>query len=263
MSVFIPKQNLHSHTIHCGHAQDCATTENYLRFAGEENLDYFAITEHVIFPEDGERVDIIRQEAIEHQDLAGDCRILIGAEMDPDPNAADGSFVCEVDCDIIVLSPHRMPDCGLGHWEYKEAFPNNRDGDRERWLDWYEACVERGGFHILGHPLREPMMLGIIDLSQEQDYQRVKEIFIKALRKNIVFELNQGWCHGLISNGFYDDYLRLMKELKSLGMQFSLGPDAHALAHAATAPVTHQAVTDLGLTKNDWFDPSVLSTSIN
>src|SRR5690349_16146807 len=107
----LPPYDLHNHTFHCGHAADDATVENLVMRAEQLQLAYFGLSEHVIFPEDVERIAQIRKE-LSSIDLGSlNTNILVGVEIDADPFRLDGSWVADPGpVDFTILSPHRIPE---------------------------------------------------------------------------------------------------------------------------------------------------------
>jgi histidinol phosphatase-like PHP family hydrolase len=187
--------------------------------------------------------------------------VLVGVEIDADPVKADGSWVAYPDqIDYAILTLHRIPVLNVGHWQFREM--NVSEQERRYlggvWLDWFEACVERGGMQILAHPLREPINLGMLSLTDDRTMARALEVLHKAANRSVAFEINNGWCGAVRNLGEFDEYVTLMRELKARGMKFSCGSDAHGVEHVGAREGIRQLTQAAGLEAGDWFDADTL-----
>lgn len=257
----LPAHDLHNHTVHCGHAAEDATAAALAVRAEEVGLAYLGISEHVIFAEEAGRIARVRED-LARADLQGlSARVLVGVEIDPDPLRLDGSWVAEpLPVDYAILSPHRIPGYGVGHWQFHELGLSEGERRRvgERWLDWYEACVEHEDVRILGHPLREPVTLGLLSLREDRTLARALEILRRATRRGLVFELNNGWAMGLKARGDLEPYAALVSDLKAEGMRFCRGSDSHKLSDVGSAEGIRRLAQAAGLEPHDWLDPADL-----
>jgi histidinol phosphatase-like PHP family hydrolase len=257
MPRFIPNYDVHNHTIHCLHAHESATVAACVEQAKDVGLQVFGFSEHVIFAQDIGRIDVIRDELRMVGDVEG-LRVLVGAEMDADPTACDGSMVASAEgLDYVILSPHRMPGSGMGHWEYMglDVTEDEKRVAGHEWLDWYSLCIETGGFDILGHPLREPMNLGLFHLDEDSTFERVLEIMQEAAKKGIAFELNNGWSHGLKARNDFQRYVELVCRVKEMGMRFSRGSDSHDIDHIGHTDQLSIFVELADIREDDWWLP--------
>lgn len=253
----IPSHDLHTHTIHCGHAADNATVANIIQRANEIGLAVLGISEHVSHAEEAGRLHLIDQE-IRHTP-SPTTQVLLGVEVDPDPIRADGSWPThDLHVDYVILSPHMLPKSGLGAGEFDRL----RLTDAQRhmmgleWLDWYERCIDRGGMDILGHPLREPIAMGMFSLLDERIAMRVIEVLTLAARRHIAFELNDAWLGNLALTPQFRVYVEILQELKRQGMRFSRGSDAHSVKNIGNCSEVTSTARQLGLTLNDWITPA-------
>ena len=250
----IPSHDLHTHTIHCGHAADNATVANIIHRANEIGLAVLGISEHVFHAEEAGRLNLIDQE-IRHTP-SPTTQVLLGAEVDPDPIRADGSWPThDLNVDYVILSPHMLPQSGLGAGEFDGL--HLTDAQRHtlghQWLDWYERCIDRGGMDILGHPLREPIAMGLFSLLDDRIAKRAIEVLTLAARRQIAFELNDAWLGNLALTPQFRVYFEIMQELKRQGMRFSRGSDAHNVNSIGNCREVTSIARELGLTPNDWI----------
>jgi histidinol phosphatase-like PHP family hydrolase len=253
----IPSHDLHTHTIHCGHAAENATVPNIIRRANEIGLAILGISEHVFRAEEAGCLHQIDQEI--RRTPSPTTHVLLGVEVDPDPIRADGSWPThDLHVDYVILSPHMMPRSGLGAGEFDRL--RLTDAERQtlamHWLDWYERCIDRGGMDILGHPLREPIATGLFSLLDERIATRAIEVLSLAARRNIAFELNDAWLGNLSATPQFRVYLEIMQELKRLGIRFSRGSDAHNINNVGNCSEVTSTARQLGLTANDWITPA-------
>ncbi|MCC6729937.1 MAG: hypothetical protein IT208_11430 [Chthonomonadales bacterium] len=254
--AWLPPHDLHNHTVHCGHAADDATVPNLVARAGALGLAWFGFAEHVVFAEDAPRVARVRAdlEALP-QDGSGP-RVLVGMEIDPDPLHLDGRWVAEPEgADFAVLSPHRIPEYGVGHWQFRDLALSAAETERlgGLWLDWYAACVERAEVDILGHPLREPITLGLLSLREDRTLERARGILATAARRGAAFELNNGWALGLERLGQYEPYVALVRDLRAEGMRFSRGSDSHGVIGVGAADGIARLARAAGIEPGDWL----------
>jgi histidinol phosphatase-like PHP family hydrolase len=247
----IPNYDIHTHTVHCGHAAEDATVANMAAQAVTAGLATYGFSEHCLRSEHEQWINLIRDEMRELP--PGPTRFLLGVELDADPIAADGSFVAWPEVDYVIMALHFLPG-GLGHWEFdRDAHsPDERAEIGRRWLDWYAATVDRGGFEILAHPLREPISLGLLDLRERPTFDRAVAILEAAAAKHMAFELNNGWCQGVADLGQRDAFMALAREARAVGMRFSRGSDAHAIEHVGGCGAIGGLAADLALTAADW-----------
>jgi HisJ family histidinol phosphate phosphatase len=256
----LPSYDLHAHTVYCGHAADDATVRNMIARAVELGLDYFGISEHVFFADEAGAIFSIEHDI--HQCEHGRTRVLLGVEVDPNPLKADGSWAThDLHVDYVILSPHMLPHSGLGAGECNAQRLSEQQKRRagEQWLDWYARCIDHGGMDILGHPLREPITLGLIALREPAVLQRAIDVLAMAAARGVAFELNEAWLCNLLLTSQYEPYMDLMRELKRRGMKFSRGSDAHSPQSIGRCREIEHTARELGLTQNDWLDPAALA----
>ena len=104
----------HTHTIYCGHASAEMTVANSVAAAEAAGLSALAITEHLHSPNDRGRLDRILADLRRCQPPLD---VYVGAEIDADPYAADGSLVTgRDDLAYVIASTHHYPE--TGHWWY-------------------------------------------------------------------------------------------------------------------------------------------------
>lgn len=224
--------------------------------ANEIGLAVLGISEHVFHADEAGCLHLIDQEI--RSTPSPTTQILLGVEVDPDPIRADGSWPThDLHVDYVILSPHMLPRSGLGAGEFDrlKVTEAQRTIMGMNWLDWYERCIDRGGMDILGHPLREPIAMGLFSLLDDRVAARAIEVLSLAARRNIAFELNDPWLGSLSQTSQFRVYVEIMQELKRQGMRFSRGSDAHNVNTIGNCREVVSVARQLGLGVNDWITP--------
>lgn len=252
---FVPGHDLHNHTILSGHADDDATVTNLIARAKELQLGCLGISEHVMRVADAGVIHEIRQQ-LGHTRTAG-IEVLLGVEMDVDPADPDGGWVApNVACDYVIVSAHSFPQFDLGVRESERSLPAmvQRQKLAMRWLDWYGRAIARGGMQILGHPLREPINMRLIDMADMEMREAAVAVFRPAIDHGVAFELNDAFLMYLDSVGLLEGYVQLMGQLREMGMRFARGSDSHGVAGLGACEGVTLVAETLGLQAADWLD---------
>lgn len=253
--IYLPPADLHNHTIYCGHAEPDATVSNLLARARETGLELIGISEHVMQLSDAHCIESICTELRQLRPT----NALFAVEMDIDPADPNGGWVTQsITCDYVILSAHGFPQFDL---EIPASDRNlepylQRRNLAIKWLAWYSKAICRGGFQILGHPLREPLVMNIIDLTDDQLMEAIVRSFAPAIDQGIAFELNNAFLAALSISTQYDPYLAMAIRLRRMGMKFSRGSDSHGALKVGACEAIAGFAHDAGLTRDDWFDAS-------
>jgi histidinol phosphatase-like PHP family hydrolase len=255
----LPNYDLHTHTVYCGHAEDDATVPNLIARAHDVGLAYLGISEHVMNIMDVDCLKAVRDD-LDSITSTG-VRVLFGAEMDADTTDPAGIRVApEVACDYIILSAHGFPRFDLEIPESDRQLPVDlqRRNLARKWLAWYKNAASQPGIHILGHPLREPVHMGLIPLQDVELFEEVVDAFLPAIDRGVAFELNNSFLDFLYGTHQYEPYTRLICELRKRGMRFSRGSDAHSAASLGASDAIARVAAHASLTPADWLDPAGL-----
>ncbi len=255
----LPGHDLHNHTVYCGHADANATVLNLLSRASSLHLQYLGISEHIGGEEDLAAYRRLTEEVRTFDSMGA--RVLVGVEMDVDPEDAEGRWaVPDIECDYVILSAHGFPQFDLEIPESDKLLAPHlqRQHLAAKWLTWYGKAIERGGCHILGHPLREPLAMNLIDLMDMQTMDQCVALFRPAIDHGIAFELNDSFLTALVASSQIDPYLELIWRLKRLGMRFSRGSDSHGLLKVGAADAIAMAAQSADVKQGDWIDAGAL-----
>ena len=251
----LPLCDLHNHTVHCGHADPESTVLNLLARASERKLLHFGISEHVMRAADVSCIDAIKDEM--RSAPATDVQHLLGVEMDIDPTERDGRWVVpDIQCDYVILSAHALPQFD---WDNGLAPQQQRHRLGRRWLGWFGNAVRRGGFTIIGHPLREPIAMNLIDLSDPDTMELAVETLLPAIDQQIAFEINDAFMNALRPSIHFSGYLVLLQRLRDEGMKFSRGADSHSVLRVGACGGIAHVAREISLAASDWFDASSIT----
>lgn len=257
--IMLPNHDLHNHTIFSGHADDDATIENLVARANELHLDVLGLSEHLMCREDLVMYLAFQHDA--HQHSSGRTQVLVGVEMDIDPADPSGRWVVpEVACDYVILSAHGFPQFDLGLPKSDLQLPRHIAQRRlaQRYLEWYGHAVAGGGMQILGHPLREPIKMGLIDLADKEMLEASLAAFRPAAEEGVAFELNNAFLEYLDTIGQIKEYVDLIRRLRAMGMRFARGSDSHSKGTLGACEFIAQTAAAAGLSAADWLDPQSL-----
>lgn len=252
---FIPDYDLHNHTIYCGHADDDATVLNLLSRASSLELSAIGISEHIMQPSDLAGFRCIENEL--HSLVTMGAQPLLGVEMDVDPTDPEGRWVVpDIQCDYVILSAHGFPQFDMGIPESDRLLPpeQQRKHLATCWLTWYGNAVRRGGFHVMGHPLREPIIMNLVNLNDPEVMDLAYEALRPAIEQAIAFELNNAFLGALELTTQYDAYVVLVRRLRDAGMKFSRGSDSHGLIRVGAADNVSAMADDAQLLPQNWLD---------
>lgn len=253
----LPNYDLHNHTVYCGHAEESATVANIITRANDLRLDCLGISEHLMGLSDLVPVRALQLE-IEEKRENSRTRILFGVEMDLDPASAEGNWIVpDFDCDYIILSAHDFPqfDLDIPNTDRYLSPELQRRRLAGRWLQWYGRAIQRGGFDILGHPLREPINMGILSLYDPEVFQAALVVFQPAIDRGIAFELNNAYLAYLTTSNIMAGYVQLIRFLRDKGMKFSRGSDSHGIERVGATEGIVEVARAAGLTASDWYQP--------
>lgn len=215
--------DLHIHTEYCGHAPGM-TVEAICRRADQLGLRIIAITDHTYGPHEQAQVDRIRRQV---EKANPRCRVLVGAEIDVDPEYTDGRLVVEdiSGLDYVMAGFHYVPT--LGHYPYT---PEERGMDAEQFLEVWETSllgiVSNPKIDALAHPGR--MLASCVDLHVHFEYGLVvlEKAAEQSAKNRIAWELNEltGWRLPAV---FQERWAEIYEIALTAGVKLVYGSDAH------------------------------------
>lgn len=254
-AVQLPNHDLHNHTIFSGHSDEDATIDNLVNRANELQIDILGLSEHVMRADDLAIYHQYLQDAHRHRSRG--TLVLVGVEIDIDPADAEARWVVpDITADYVIMSAHGLPRAtpAVMEAELELPLPARRRAIVARWLEWYGRAVSRGGMQILGHPLREPISMGLIDLADPETMEKAVDLFRPTASQNIAFELNDAFLRYLDATGLLREYVELIRRLHGIGIRFSRGSDSHAVDELGACEMIATAAAAAGLPDSAWID---------
>ncbi|AQT67298.1 histidinol-phosphatase [Anaerohalosphaera lusitana] len=216
--------DMHIHTEYCGHAPGM-TVPVILERADELGLETICITDHIFVEEDLELIDKIRDEV---ERTTSDCTVLVGAEVDVDPDHFDGTLITDriSQLDYVLASLHYVP--GVGEFaETPDDNPLEPEVLLERWRTTLLGLAADKHVHAIGHPGR---MIGS-SLDLDSHYEDILAIFEEvapvSAKNNTAWELNELTAYRL-SDYYRQQWYRIFEIGHAAGVKLIYGSDAHA-----------------------------------
>jgi HisJ family histidinol phosphate phosphatase len=263
-------RDYHCHTVYSGHSSPAATVENMVQAASESGLDVVAIVEHAPALPRGIPTDAWRHRRGEREHLDRiadsvealrprypDLRILIGAEIDADPWAMDGTLMVENfdRLDLILVATHVLPG-GFGFW-FEPVVVGDDDikarmvGD---WFDWVEAIVRRDPVDILPHFGCEIAARHLIDsFADPLVTERVDRLAPVMAEEGVACELNESLLYKL-PHACAASYPLMLKRMRDHGVKFVCGSDSHAPVRIGHYAWVMELCDNAGLTMDDFAE---------
>lgn len=215
----------HVHTAYCGHAQNMSIPE-IVNQVESLQLDNILITEHVFSDADVGLLEKIRSDL---SCLNYDTEILVGFEVDVDPQKTDGSFVTSNEmlqkADLIMGAVHYTP--GVGN--YPRSPEDNPLGSEKLLKDWRSTLLgmlENPIVEILAHPARLPAAAIEMEIFYDDVIAILKEAAQISARNNVAWEINNLTCARL-SKPVFERWHQTIQTAIDAGVKITYGSDAH------------------------------------
>lgn len=226
------RQDWHMHTWRAG-GKDDARVADMIATNKAYGLDLMGISEHIDRvdqrEEFQEKIAANRREAAATPQ--GDMRVLIGTET-----TMINPKLCSLGEENAARLDYRLVSCNHYHLQHVEnPDPKTPEGYADHYLDMLWGAAELGYTDTIGHPFYNHKLrkydfdhekLMVILKAYKPD--RLTAVLKKAAEANMAFELQPrhvdnalGWFRELIQEG------------RRHGTKFTLGTDAHDIAHLA------------------------------
>lgn len=214
----------HTHTIYCGHASEDMTVAKLLAAADAAGLRVVVITEHMHHPAHRGRVDRIAHDMrrVEHR-----CTAYLGAEIDADSRAADGTLVGSSDgLAYVIGSTHQYP--GSDDWWYDKPVLSEagRADVVRRWFEWAAAIVANPVVDALAHPGVFIAQNGLTTDYSGAVLDSFRHLFATAAAHGTLIEVNE-LAGRKLSEAHRATYPAVIRAAVEAGCQLVLGSDAH------------------------------------
>lgn len=249
-----PVYDTHTHTIYCGHADQNMRPLWMLEVASEKQLKFLTITEHLHEERHRHRIERIEQD-LRRSDYPAPCPIYLGAEIDADPEAADGSLVAPTDgLAYVIASTHHYPDSRRWWYEAVDFTDAERTALIDRWFEWAKLIVANPAVDTFAHPgvllskngNTESFGGGILD--------NFKELFKVAAEHKTNIELNELAAKKL-SEAHQATYPALVAAAVEAGCSIIFASDAHQPEAIARFEWTLRVADEAGLKAKDLATP--------
>ena len=234
--------DLHIHTEYCGHAEGM-TVDLICERADALGLETIAITDHIFRPDD---LHTIRQIADEVSQTKTNCKVIVGAEVDVDPEYDDGRLITDAidDIDYIIAGFHYVPLIGTYPRGLQDCvmFP---DDFLEVWQKTLLGIVSNTKIDTLAHPGR--LLASSVDLGIFLDDALC--VFDKAaklsVKNNIAWEINE--LTFLKMHGHYEEqFYKISKLALDNGVKLVFGTDAHLPEYIGQSDYSSHIIKRLG-----------------
>lgn len=238
-----PTYDFHIHTVICGHCDPDQTVANVLKAADQAGLAKIAITEHIMQPSQREHVEIIRDQV---QACDHDCEVLIGAEIDADPQYGDGTLIFDdpTGLDIILGSWHTFP--GTDIMPHCNPLPSSISENEiiETWGKAICGLAQNPMIDSIAHP--GAMIASALKWPK---FDPLLDIFRKAA--NLSAKNNIAWgINNLIGIKLTPEqrteYWKVLKVAQEEGVTLVFGSDAHRPCDVARHDFVSLVLDQLG-----------------
>jgi HisJ family histidinol phosphate phosphatase len=227
------------------------TVEAIMKQWPRVGLERIAITEHVFAPDDLERIALIANEI-----PSGVENVVLGAEMDADATALDGTLVAPTEgLDWVIASFHKFP--GTSIWWHDEGFRELKEEKTiyGEWIDWVHRVIAVGRPDALGHLGAMICQLSIVKEFGGSILRDFTEIMQSCRKHGVAVELNEG-MHRKITPAQKATYYRVFQLARQEKVKIVLGSDAHSLPQIGRYVWAREIVEKLGIEMSDCVFPA-------
>ena len=216
----VPEYDMHVHTVLCGHAHESATVERISAHASVLKMKLICFAEHV---HDAETLSGLRQleENIRRVRHLYSCRLVMGAEIDADPDKGDGSLVVEVPdwIEFVIGSIHFLP----------QGLENSPEKLFSSWRAMLMGLAANPSVDMLGHP--GALVFNLPEL--EGFRPRIMDAFRQAAKISAV--RRQAWDFNnltmdKLSGEARKDYWKVLQIAVDENVPLLYGSDTHHVA---------------------------------
>ena len=233
--------DLHVHTEYCGHAPGMSV-EALIRAAEAKRLRTVAIASHVFNEGNLELIGRITDEAAK---ISTDVEIIVGAEVDADGLASDGSLVTDNLNGIpyIIGSIHYIPGTGV----YPKSPEDNPLGGEEFFDKWASTLLGLAGnpvLDVLGHPGRLFAAACDVDIYFDDMIAVMRQAAEMSKGNNIAWEINE-LNSRKIPPKYLEQWTETIRVAVEAGVKIVYGSDAHKPEDVGVTDYTKTVIADL------------------
>lgn len=252
---YVIRQDWHMHTWRAG-GKDDALVEDMITTNAAYGLDLMGISEHIDRLDEREpfkeKIAANRREAAATP--SGKMKVLIGTET-----SMINPTLCSLGEENAALLDYRLVSCNHYHLQHVEnPEPKTPAGYAGHYLDMLWGATELGYADTIGHPFYHAKLRKydfdhdkLMAILKAYDTTRLTEVLKQAAAVNMAFELNPRHVDNAL-----EWFKELVQEARLHGTKFTLGTDAHDLAHlgypdGGSGRSCGQILADLGIRDED------------
>jgi HisJ family histidinol phosphate phosphatase len=261
----LPRHDLHTHTVWSGHSSPDCTVLNVLAAAAEAGIEAVAVTEHVprVVPSIEEWrglknlrdvLDEVADEVAGIDPPSGAPRLILGAEIDADPFALDGSLMLDdlSGLEYVIASIHVFPGGEAFWYESVSVAEPARSRVLERWAAWLARIAANPAVDAIAHPGALIGARGVIEAFDDECLAVIRPALESMAAYSTAFELNELLGRKL-PPAARESYPELVKLARAVGVRFAVGSDAHAPGAVGDFTWIASVARAAGLTKQDFI----------
>lgn len=260
----------HIHTIYSGHSDAAMTVDSVIRQAASVGLRRIVVLEHVPpvtgspMVESGqisarqlrEPIRLIENE-VHSTGGESSVRVLVGAEIDADPNCRDGRLLLQdlSGIDVTLASTHYLPENAEPWYKVQGVLAEGRlKVFLDEWTEWTVRVAANPAVDILAHPGVEMACIGAIASFEGEVLERFERVLRACAQHKTAIELNETVLRkiGPRPAKSYENVFALARDL---GVKISLGSDAHHPQAIGQYSFVRGIVERLGLTHENFLHP--------
>jgi len=265
-------EDLHIHTVYSGHSAADMLVPSICERARALGLARVAILEHVpeISPATAGRIDLWRARRDDRTAIDAilddvervrphfpELEVLVGAEIDADPDALDGSLMLadRSGVDLVVASLHVLPG-GRSFWFEPDEDSHGPVDEAAvaEWFAWAERVVRVSRPDVLAHPGSPLVAHGWPDAFGEDVLARFDPLLDAMRETGCAFELNE-LVTSKLGAALAAGYARLLARARERCVRFTIGSDAHRLDFVGEFAWAYEAAEAAGLAPEDFVSP--------
>ncbi len=252
---YVIRQDWHMHTWRAG-GKDDALVEDIITTNAAYGLDLMGISEHIDRLDEREpfkeKIAANRREAAVTP--SGKMKVMIGTET-----SMINPTLCSLGDENAALLDYRLVSCNHYHLKHVEnPEPKTAEGYAGHYLDMLWGATELGYADTIGHPFYHAKLRKydfdhekLMAILKAYDTTRLTEVLKQAAAVNMAFELNPRHVDNAL-----EWFKELVQEARLHGTKFTLGTDAHDIAHLGypdgdSGRTCGQILAELGIRDED------------
>jgi len=262
----------HIHTIYSGHSGPEMFVPALMHHAAALGLRRAVILEHVPVLDseaylrpgrwlsargDRSTVAAVAGELDPRRPIHPGTRFLLGAEVDADPVALDGSLMLPdlSGIEYVLAATHVLPG-GAEFWFDRPLIPEDeRPAAQDRWLGWMERVVRNPAVDALAHPACEMAACRLAEGFGPGFLRRFAPVAEAMAECAVAFELNEAAVNRLSTEEAVG-YAELVRLARECGVRFAAGSDAHRGPQLGRFVTVRALAEAAGLEPGDFWEPA-------